>query len=368
VSLLVLGGFGLGSVGAQSGVGFSISPQLYELNLEPGQSKSIEFKLSNLQDATSTLTTKYSDFEAGTDGIPKVLSTANTDYGMMDWFRPTPSFSIASDADETVSVNFDVPADAKNQTYYGIALFSSSDDTEELTSSIGGLVFVNVGTPTYQGAIADMKVESAYSYASNDVPSSVEVTVENTGSYKFTPTLAVDINGADDGLLLDTLELEKTGSVLPGQSRIYTFSFDGTFDTDKSYTAKVVGSLPDEQTLEGKTENEFYVPSDYSYVGDVEVDNEPAGETVFVDDEGQFGDNTLIIGLSALILVVAGGAAGFAIMKKRSKAPRQQASQPGIAPTEPHQPPQVVAPTAPQEPVLPPDPNDQSDNQPPLVT
>jgi hypothetical protein len=262
LALLLIQGSALSRVSAQSSSGFTVTPSLSELNLQAGKGSAIDYTVKNLSGSTINVTPTFSNFLPQNDGVPKIQEdTATNTYGLKDWFKSTTALSVTTGSSKVVTISFTVPSNALNQTYFGVVVFKSDVKSAGKDVSIASLVFVNVGTPKFAGSVTSTKVGPPSANGSVVI----DLTVQNTGAYKFTPTTKLEVQDSA-GKVVSTLEPTGTGSVLPNSARLYTFNYTSDSAANKDYEVMAKVTLPDGTALAGATKEALYNPPTTSAV------------------------------------------------------------------------------------------------------
>ncbi len=328
---------------AQSGPSLSVSPLVSEVNAEPGERITIPTDYSNIGEEDLNVSFKFRDFNPNINGSPEIITSgSNEEYGISDWFEPALPILIKENKDDNVRFAINVPPTTEPGTYYGLisAVYASTEGGTDLSTSLGTIVLLDIGEASYSGEIASMTNEFTLDEDKENLTASFDVTIRNTSSFAFRPTVTVQIVDQND-IVLHTLELDTYGNVLPASTRIFSFELDEEVDPEKSYSAQAVLVLPDETVINGEGKVVLYEAT-------MEEPEEP--EPVEESDDSQ------------LPLIVGGGIGAVVLLslmiilftkKRRSKKAHSETMQentfqtgaPGQTPPQ-AQPGQIVTPTS----------------------
>lgn len=258
-----------------------LSPTSTELSFSKGgESRSIELTIKNDNRQAITYKVSVVDFEPTDNGQPKLLfgDEHNLAYSLKDWFEPQPDLTVPAQSTKKVSLKFTVPEDAKDQTYYGSVLFSPNNEDGKdysLDTGVASLLFVNVGAPAFSAQIPSFSASKA-SLQNNQIATEFSVKLFNTGNYKFTPQIYVDVLDPT-GKPVDTFDFKASGSILPNSGRTYTAKYSGDLDSATIWSFIPIVSVGGKALVADKAV-EFYSPE--AVVPTLDTKNEESGPTV----------------------------------------------------------------------------------------
>lgn len=217
---------------AQTSGQTKLSPALYEVAANQGQSKTVEIAITNDSDQNITYDLSIVDFKPLKNGQPQMLfeDEQNPEYSLKEWFDEfNKSMTIPAQSVARIQLPYSVPQDALNQTYYGSIVIRpvSEDNTADIPSpSLGTLLFVNVGS---SGTIMSPEIKfDATEQTQGGIVTGYTFSVEvyNRSSYKITPRVYLEVLNPTREVI-DTIEISSSGSVLPNSSRIYSKTISG---------------------------------------------------------------------------------------------------------------------------------------------
>lgn len=199
-----------------------ISPALTRATAKAGETLKVNISVSNPTANSLDLSVKANDFistpEAG--GEPQILADGvNEKYGLSGWFAGSESFRLASGKSKDYQAVFTVPKDAADRTYFAAIRFTPAGkpDNSGSMTSVASMVFIDVGSPVSKPEITDLMFDEDAGDNGR-----YTVAVKNNGEGLFSGSLKLEVK-QDDGTLIETLDPEKPGSVLPESTRIYNF-------------------------------------------------------------------------------------------------------------------------------------------------
>lgn len=241
---------------AGSGNALRVSPVRTDLEIKPGNSKTIEVYVTNMSAETITLHPVVNDFVAGNDesGTPNILLD-NSKSAPLRSFKKYVSalndFSIKPNEQYTVKVTVAIPADADAGGYYGAVRFEPADvDSSKnlsLSASVGSLVLVTVpGDLVEQASLASLETrkvdpkthqESIGSFFTSGKNLVGAVRIKNTGNVQVQPFGKVLLKKS--GKVIATYEVNATqprGNVLPDSIRRFEFDISTKATSFGKYT------------------------------------------------------------------------------------------------------------------------------------
>lgn len=207
-------------------VTLGISPQILELSVNPGESQTSTFRLTNgSSQAIEVKTTAKNFTPRGEEGAID-LTEDNTTFSLASWMTTTPASTAlgpATTKDFTVTIN--VPSDAEPGSHFGSIVFSTippktgGGSGARVSEEIAPVILVKVAGDIKESAeIASFKPgQSLYSLENNvDLKSRIK----NTGNVHFKPNGKIIIKNMF-GNEVASLGLDKR-NVLPDSIREIT--------------------------------------------------------------------------------------------------------------------------------------------------
>lgn len=136
------------------GQALEIAPPVIYLSANPGQTVTTKIYLRDIIKSDLLVQGQANDFVAsGEDGTPKILldDGKNNDnpYSIKDWVVPPASLLLVSKEIKTMTITFNVPANASPGGHYGIIRFTATapslkDTGVSLSASLGSLILFTV--------------------------------------------------------------------------------------------------------------------------------------------------------------------------------------------------------------------------------
>jgi len=221
--------------------GLQLSPAVVNLEGTPGQSYTINVKVTNVTTSVLNFTTAINDFGSKDEtGTPSILldPTQKLPTTIQTWVQNSPVFTLAPQEKETVSINVAVPADAEAGGHYGVIRFTGLPENSDkanvgLVASAGTLVLVriagdikeNLQLTTFTTATSTEKETSFFETG----PLKLVERFTNTGNVHVQPVGQIEIRDTF-GSHVDTLQVNPDkGNVLPGSVRRFEQDFKKTW-------------------------------------------------------------------------------------------------------------------------------------------
>lgn len=206
----------------------AVSPPLFELDANPGQTLQHEIRVDNLTDQPLHLTTDRRDFTAqGEEGEVNLQTPdqeSNTTYSLASWISTTPGdATIAPKSSQTFDFTIAVPANAEPGGHFGSIIFKTDAKAPNgsgaaVSQEIGTLLLVKVaGNITEKAEIASFApTKSIFEGA----PVSFVTRIANKGNVFFKPRGTITITD-EFGHEVTKLQLDER-NVLPNSIRRLT--------------------------------------------------------------------------------------------------------------------------------------------------
>ena len=148
---------------AFAAINYTVTPIVYELEMQPGESKTLPASIKNNGPNTVTLPTAVSDFQAnGLDWVPSLVRKSELvypDQELATWITPqSPSVTMLPGEEATIDFTIDVPTTATPGWHYGAVLFTNAGEEKSASGDIGIsvdygiLILVNVSGEVIVGA------------------------------------------------------------------------------------------------------------------------------------------------------------------------------------------------------------------------
>lgn len=240
ISILTIA-LSLSSVGAhaQTSQELQVSPARHNLEVNPGETVSLDFKFYNLGDKTISGIIKASDFiVTDNSGTPQILDQTLTGDAVMPRFSgaawvtlPFDRISIAASDQAPVRLTINIPSDARPGGRYVAVYFEPSttnqvdtntinDNTAAIISQrIAGLIYLRVKGPINEKAmISRLFGPSFLEYG----PITVETEILNRGDYHIRPRGSVSLKNLFSSTT-DQKPIDEV-NIFPDSSRSYKYS------------------------------------------------------------------------------------------------------------------------------------------------
>lgn len=142
-----------GEVHAQSANTLKVTPVRTDIEIMPGESKTVPVTISNLTGGDLTVTAIANDFVAGPkeDGVPALILDANEfapTHSLKRFMTPVPDLLIPAGEGVTVNVIITVPATAQAGGYFGAIRFAPTTPDGggqvNMSASVASLILLTV--------------------------------------------------------------------------------------------------------------------------------------------------------------------------------------------------------------------------------
>lgn len=252
LNTLFLAGFTVAAFGvavldarAQGSAGISISPTIFELSADPGDTIQNTLKLSNPTQNTVTIQFVVEDFTTSGEEGRVVIEPAETfTHSLATWVTTDPAF-VTLQPREAKKIEFTivVPENAEPGGHYGsiLATITASEGNEgfsgtAISQKVGSLVLITVSGAVRE--VLDIEEFVGPSFLEYG-PVAFTIRFENKGSVHVRPRGFVTITDWRDKKVID-LELPQK-NILPGSARKIDVVWDAKWLFGK-YKAMIVGS------------------------------------------------------------------------------------------------------------------------------
>jgi len=142
----------------ETGQALEIAPPIATLNVDPGETTTLDILLRNVSTAEQIASAEVNDFVAsGETGTPRLLlddeEAEGNPYSIGDWVQPMQPVLLVPGEVKSVPVTITVPDNASPGGHYGVIRFSASapeleDTGVALSASVGTLVLATVSGET----------------------------------------------------------------------------------------------------------------------------------------------------------------------------------------------------------------------------
>lgn len=186
-----------------------ISPVRRDIQINPGQSQTVDVTVSNLTDADITVRPIENDFTAGDEkGTPALIldqdEFAKT-HSLKRFMVPLADVIIPAKKAKTVEVTIRVPADAQAGGYFGALRFAPTspggDQQVNLSASVASLILLTVPGDTVQKlTLTDFQIQQDGKSGTNfRTPKNLQVTFrfQNEGNIQLGPFGKISVTQGD---------------------------------------------------------------------------------------------------------------------------------------------------------------------------
>jgi hypothetical protein len=260
---------------AQEGLTFTVTPPLFQVNLDPGTTWSSTIRVVNGNPYGMTIYADPVSFEPeGEEGRPRIILTENafegdTPQGLASWIQvPQVALNVGGEQTYEIPITIEVPDDASPGGHYAAVLIGNrapqttvEGGTVNVASSIASLIFLTVsGDVDERGRIRDFVTEKSL----YEIPEArFSLRFENQGNVHLQPQGNITIYnmfGKERGQVVLN-QGKHFGNVLPGSIRKFSFVWSadsGEWDIGKYKAVATLGY--------GKDAKQFATATNYFWV------------------------------------------------------------------------------------------------------
>ena len=231
-------------------VTISVSPTVFELSANPGDSIANSFRIINGTDQELTLQATPKNFTASGEEGAVDLTEDETSFSLASWISVEPRQTvIPARGSQTFDFTIDVPANAEPGGHFGSVIVNTQPIAIDasgaaVSQEAGPLILVSVaGDIEKGGQIAQFKAQKGFWETG---PIVLETRVENQGNVHFKPSGTIIIKNMF-GQQVTTIDLEER-NVLPGTIRKLVNEWNPGFAAGK-YTADLTVVFEDGQNV-----------------------------------------------------------------------------------------------------------------------
>lgn len=220
---------------------FVVGPGKVELELMPGESKTVAIKVTNRMGEDKVFEFSTEDFtgSANTDQTVVLLGDDRGPYTLRDYLQPeVNSITLKNQERATILVNITVPKDAEPGGRYGSVLVRTVSTSGEknkqvagsapLVTRIGVLFFVRVpGDVDEVGSMKEFTLKGGSFILSDSKQHLFRILFQNTGSVHLNPYGSITVENIF-GEPIGEVEIEPW-FVLPGATRLREVEWDHAF-------------------------------------------------------------------------------------------------------------------------------------------
>lgn len=186
-----------------------VSPVRTDIEIKPGESKTVKTTVTNLTDATIIVTPIENDFVAGDErGTPALILDADKfapTHSLKRFMTPLKNVTIPAGQAKSIEVVITVPANAQPGGYFGAVRFAPASPDGggqvNLSASVASLILMTVPGPAVEKLdLTDFSIQQNGTTGSNfRTPNNLQATVrfENKGSIQQGPFGKVSVKQGD---------------------------------------------------------------------------------------------------------------------------------------------------------------------------
>ncbi len=245
-----------------------VSPPSQEIQLNPGESITVETKVRNRSAKTLPIKVRIEDFTAtGSEG-QVALVKQDAKYSLVSWSTVEPgSFSLSPNEERTVLVKLSVPRDAAGGRYGSVVFGVASSEKEQkqtgsaVSQEIASLFLVKVNGPATENLTLNKFTAPQFAEFG---PVSLAMTFKNSGNVHVRTYGLIAITDMFGNKTKDVLVTPT--NVFPGAERVVRTNFDKKFLFGR-YTALAVMNYGSKNESLGAAVSFIVVPVRYILLG-----------------------------------------------------------------------------------------------------
>lgn len=246
---------GTTTLAQQEPEGLTISPFLFERQMEKGETLNEQVEIINNNPFRTKIDPLVMDFlPSGDNGQPVFYEAGTGDptYSLASWItlEDTKSFELAPKEHKTIKFTIAPPSNAENGGHYGTVLFNfkavnPTGTAVEISQRIGANILVKLGKANEDGFISSFKTQRWFY---NFPPVTFLTTFKNTGNVHTKPRGKITIWNTF-GRKVAVLRInENANNTLPGSGRAYASTWEDKYGFGR-YTAEAEVTFGQNGTL-----------------------------------------------------------------------------------------------------------------------
>ncbi len=260
-AMAVLTGFTFAQDTATDTVALSVSPQVFEISADPGNSIDNSFKIVNGTDADLTMTATPKNFTPQGEEGGVTLTEDDTAYSLASWTTVSPTtVVIPARGSQVFDFNITLPLGAEPGSHLGSIIVQTEAATLDesgvaVSQEIGPLILVSVSGDIVVGAeVASFTTDSFWEKG----PILFETRVTNTGNVHFKPRGTIEIKNMF-GKVVTTIDVQEK-NVLPDSTRLLVDEWAADGFTVGSFTADLTLVYGPDDTIITSSASFFVFP------------------------------------------------------------------------------------------------------------
>lgn len=242
----------------------SVSPQSLDIAINPGESVSNVFRLTNGSDNALTIQTTPRNFlPRGNEGAIE-LRDEETPYSLASWIGVAPDGNVEIGSGETVDFNVTIsaPANAEPGGHFGSVVFQTIPSEQEGTAAlvsqeIAPVILVKIpGEVDESGSIAEFS--SKKKIWTNQSEIEFDILFENTGNIHYRPSGQMIIRNIL-GREVDRVDIAGN-NVIPNAERLLDATWSDVGFRLGSYSAEVTLVFGDDSQITNAKTSFYVIP------------------------------------------------------------------------------------------------------------
>ncbi|MEI6594664.1 MAG: hypothetical protein WCO28_03810 [Bacteroidota bacterium] len=244
-------------------VGVAVSPSHLNFNVKPGESKTIEVKVTNETKSKRSFKVTLKDFDMDKSGASSFMSAGTGEHSLSTWLNISPTFmELQPGASQKIRVTLTLPdSEGTNRAAWCAMMVEEAKERQKLETDPNDQKIAFGITPStafgiwiYQNppnvAVKKVEIVNFALQKLNNKPRNIELTLVNKGDGISFCTTYVELTNTNTGKTQRLLV--KRFTLLPGYTRNYLFSLPEKLDKGKYSAVGVLdyGSKDEVQAAE----------------------------------------------------------------------------------------------------------------------
>ena len=243
---------------------FQVGPTRFVLEMDPGESRTIEVDVTSREGQPESYNISAEDFSVSDDGTDNIRFYGNGfgPFSAKSWIQPAVSgFSLNHGARASVPVKVTVPQNAAVGDHYAVVLFQrrlkdQGKDGFNIIPRIGALLLITVrGDVIHKGALQNFNVSRRVYWS---LPAQFAIQYRNTGTVHMIPTGHIEIKNIF-GITVDDIPV-KDWYVLRNSTRLRSVIWQPHFALGY-YTATLTIGAEGQEVVGPVTVSYWVVPA-----------------------------------------------------------------------------------------------------------
>ncbi len=224
-------------------VGVAVTPSHINFNLKPGETRTVEVKVTNETRSSKTFNVRFSDYDADNAGKSEFLAPGTSKFGISNWISAAPTFFEVKPGEvKKIAVTLTVPdTDSTNHAAWGLLWIEEKKEREAIDNagndkaiSLGVIPTFAFGVYIYQNppSVKNNKVEfQNFTFQNLNNQPKIDMVLRNAGDGIASCIAYVELTNLSTGKQ-QKLSVKRF-TILPGYIRNYMFALPEKLEKGK---------------------------------------------------------------------------------------------------------------------------------------